>query len=105
MAQFDNPMFDDIRKKIYFPDSMPAYHAFFCDDRNRLFIMTYEEGSSPNDYIYDMFDGEGILIGRIPLSIHRDEGGVYAKIAANRLYALEEKENGYKRLAVYELKE
>ena len=105
MAQFENPMFDDIRKKIYFPDSMPAYHAFYCDDTGRLFVMTYERGNSSNEYIYDTFDGEGILIGRIPLSIHQDEAGVYAKIASDRLYALEEKESGYKRLAVYELKE
>lgn len=105
MAQFENPMFDDIRKKIYFPDSMPAYHAFYCDDIGRLFVMTYEKGNSTNEYIYDTFDGEGILIGRIPLSIHQDEGGVYAKITANRLFALEEKANGYKRLAVYEFME
>ena len=105
IAQFENPMFDDIRKKIYFPDSMPAYHAFFCDDRGGLFVMTYEKGLNPNEFIYDIFDGEGILIGRKTLSIHQDEGGVYAKIAANRLYALEEKASGYKRMAVYELLE
>lgn len=101
MAQFENPMFDDIRKKIYFPDYMPAYHAFFCDDKGGIFVMSYEKGINPTDFIYDIFDGKGILTGRIPLRIHQDEAGVYAKITSDRLYALEEKESGYKRLAVY----
>lgn len=100
MEQFNAPIFDDIRNKIYFPDAMPPFHSFFSDDEGRLFVMTYEKGKNPGEYMYDIFDCEGICIGRKSLKIHHDESGVYAKMKNNRFYCLKEKESGYKELVV-----
>jgi outer membrane protein assembly factor BamB len=100
MEQFNAPLFDDIRSKIYFPDAMPPFHAFFADDEGRLFVMTYEKGENSDDFMYDMFNTEGICIGRKSLKILHDEGGLYAKMKNGRLYCLNEKDSGYKELVV-----
>lgn len=104
MKQFEAPIFDPIRSKIYFPDSMPAFHAFFTDDEGRLFVMTYERGENPGEYIYDIFNPEGLFIGRKSLKIYNDENFLYAKIKDGRLYCINEKESGYKELVVYKMR-
>ena len=100
MEQFNAPIFDDIRNKIYFPDAMPPFHSFFADDEDRLFVMTHEKGENPGEFVYDIFDSDGICIGRKSLKIHHDESGVYAKMKGGRFYCLNEKESGYKELVV-----
>ena len=100
MEQFSAPIFDDIRSKIYFEDAMPPFHGFFSDDEGRLFVMTYEKGITPGEFIYDIFNPDGICTGRKSLKVHHDESGVYAKMTNGRFYCLNEKESGYKELVV-----
>jgi hypothetical protein len=100
MEQFSAPIFDDIRNKIYFPDAMPPFHALFADDEGRLYVMTYEQGENPDEFMYDIFNPDGICIGRKSLKVHHDESGVNAKIKNGRLFCLNEKESGYKELIV-----
>lgn len=100
MDQFSGSIFDDIRSKIYFPDAMPPFHAFFSDDEGRLFVMTYETGDNPGEFLYDIFNPEGVCVGRKSLKVLHDESGVYAKMKNGRFYCLNEKESGYKELAV-----
>jgi hypothetical protein len=104
MKQFEAPLFDPIRSKIYFPDSMPPFHAFFADDEGRLLVMTYERGENPGEYIYDIFNPDGLFIGRKSLKIYNDENFLYARIKHGRLYCLNEKESGYKELEVYKVR-
>lgn len=101
MKMFEGPVFDDIRKKIFFPDYMPAYHAFFTDDEGRLFVMTYEKAVGPGDYIYNIFNADGVFISKKNLGIYQDTRGLYATIKNRRLYCLYENEAGYKELKVY----
>ena len=100
MEQWNAPIFDDIRSKIYFPDAMPPFHSFFADDEGRLFVMTYEKGENPGEFIYDIFDPDGICTGRKSLRILHDESGIQAKMKNGRFYCLNEKESGYKELVV-----
>ena len=104
MKQFEAPIFDPIRSKIYFPDSMPPFHAFFTDDEGRLFVMTYERGENPGEYMYDIFNPDGLFIARKSLKIYNDENFLYAKIRDSRLYCINEKESGYKELVVYKVR-
>lgn len=104
MKQFERPIFEPIRKKIHFPDYMPPYHSFFTDDKGMLFVMTYEKGENPGEYMYDIFNSDGIFIGRKSLRIFHDANGLYAKIKDGRLYCLTEKESGYKELKIYKVK-
>lgn len=92
-----------LRKKIYFPDHMPPFHSFFTDDEGRVFVMSYEKGENPGEYMYDIFNSDGLFIGRKSLRIYNDHQGLYAKIKNGRLYCLNEKKSFYKELVVYKL--
>lgn len=90
--------------KVYFPDSMPPFHSFFTDNEGRLFVMTYEKGKNPEEYIYDIFNSKGIFIGRSNLNVLHDMNDVYAKIKNGRLYSLLEEKSGYKKLVAFKMK-
>lgn len=94
----------DYAKKIYFPASWHPFHAFFPDETGRLYVMTYEPGDQPGEYVYDIYDKDGVLVSRTTLAaipIHGGGGGVMARFRGDQLYAVEEKESGFKRLHVY----
>ncbi len=94
----------DYAKKIYFPASWHPFHAFFPDEEGRLFVMTYEPGDRPGKYVYDVFDRDGALVARASLAaVHGGGGYLLARVRGDRLYAVEEKESGFKRLNVYRL--
>ena len=103
MMAFMRPRDAETRKKIYFPDSMPPFHSFFTDDEGRIFVMTYEQGENPGEYIYDIFNKDGIFIGRKAMNILHDQRGLYAWMKNDRLYCLQEKESFFKRLVVYKV--
>lgn len=87
--------------KLYFPKNFPPFHSFFTDDNGRLFVMTYERGERPGEYIYDIFNEEGLFVGRKSLKVHHHPDGLFAIIKNNHLYCLQEKESSYKELVVY----
>ena len=103
--------FEKVKNKIYFPEFYPPFQFFFMDEESRLYVMTYERGKGPNDFIFDIFNPEGLFIGRIEL-------GNYGNLATSpiinplplnvvakndRIYCLREKENGFKELVVYRM--
>jgi len=99
---------EELRKKVYFPKYWPPFRYFFTDDNGRLFVMTYEKGKNLNEYEYDIFNSNGVFVGRISLGNIQEiplgelELGVKAK--SNCLYCLREKESGYKKLVVYKMR-
>jgi hypothetical protein len=94
----------DYAKKIYFPASWHPFHALFPDEDGRLYVMTYEPGGRPGKFIYDIFDKNGAFVARTSLAaVHGGGGYLLARIRGDRLYAVEEKESGFKRLNVYSL--
>jgi hypothetical protein len=101
--EFLKSLYDDIKNQYYFPDSMDPFHSFFTDDEGRLFIMTYEKGENPGEYLYDIFNPEGVFICRKSLKVYQDGGGLYAKVKKGLFYCLNEKESGYKELVVYRM--
>ncbi len=88
---------DEIRKKVYFPKHFPPYQGGFADDEGQLFIMTLEKGKKPREYVYDVFNPEGVFIDRIKL----DSPGALVK--KSRIYFFKEKESGYKEFVVYKM--
>ena len=87
----------------YFPNPLPPLSSFFVDDEGRLFVMTYEEGSSPGEYMYDLFNANGVFIGRKSLNLGSAQFFFqinYTKIKKGLLYYYREKESGYKELMV-----
>jgi hypothetical protein len=80
---------------------MPPFLAFFSDDEGRLFVMTYEKGENPGEYICDIFNPDGVCVGRKSLKVFHGESGLHATMKNGRFYCLHEKSNGYKELIVY----
>ena len=104
--------YEKVKNKMYFPEFYPPFQFFFLDEKGRLYVMTYERGDNPNGFIYDIFNPDGLFIGRIEL----DNYGNLATspiinplpldVVAinNRLYCLREKESGFKELVVYQMR-
>jgi len=90
------------------PENQPPFQRlFFTDDDGRLFLMTFEKGENPNEYMFDIFNSDGIFIAKKSLDIYveRFTGNfpLYAKAKNKRLYCLKEKSSGYKELVVYKM--
>ncbi len=67
--------------------------------------MTHEEGINPGEYMYDIFNSEGVFVGRMSLWNYRELHAPAFTIKAkkNHLYCLREKESGYRELVVYNM--
>jgi hypothetical protein len=88
-------------KKVYFPASWHPFQAFLPDDHGRLWVMTYEPGDSPNEFIFDVFDQAGIFVARRSLNVRAEGVGMaQALIRGDRLYLVQEKPGGFKQLRV-----
>lgn len=111
---------DDIREAIlgrdarnagnhkpgYIPDPMPPMRYFMVDENGRMFVMTYERGMRPGEYIYDVFDGHGSFISRKPLKISwaGDYFGPKKQLLTkDRIMFYRESASGFQQLVVYKL--
>lgn len=98
-----------LKEKIYFPSEMPPFQYYFMDAESRLYVMTCEKGQHPKDYIYDIFNPDGVFIGRTvlnnfgtPLYAFR-ELPLQIVVKNGRLYQMQIKESGYLKLVVYKM--
>jgi hypothetical protein len=90
----------------YFPDPLPPLNQFSTDDVGRIFVMTYESGLNPGEYLWDIFNPEGEFFGRQPLNIVWAGlylGSRYAFAKKGRLYCHQEKQSGFRELVVYRM--
>jgi len=95
---------DWLKEMTYFPKFLPSYQSFFIDDRGRFFVMTYEEGDNHSEFLFDIFNHDGVFVGRRSLiKVWIWYGLLRAKMKRNLLYYLQEKDSGYKRLVVYKV--
>ena len=95
-----------ISQDKYFPDPLPPLNQFFADDEGRIFVMTYEPGSNPGEYIWDIFNPDGMFIGRKALNIvwaSLYHGPRYTFVKNGNLYCHQEKESGFHELVVYKM--
>jgi hypothetical protein len=96
MAQFEKPYLSPFRNKVYFPSGMPPFVSFAADEEGRLFVMTYETTGRPGEFVFDVFNAEGILVLRKPIRIFHDFNGGFFKVRNSRFYAVEEDAEGQK---------
>jgi hypothetical protein len=104
-------MFELIKDRVTFPTSLPPFHIFVGDESGRLYVMTYKTGSGPGEFMYDIFNSEGVLISCVswPRCLSEDSmrfsgfDHAYGKVKNNRFYCLCEKENGFPQIVVSEL--
>lgn len=90
-------------RRNYVPDPLPPITFFEVDDDNRLFVMTYEKGNKPGEFMYDIFSPEGVFVGRKSLNLRWADlafGVKYQAIKNNRLYCYRENKEGYMEMVV-----
>jgi outer membrane protein assembly factor BamB len=105
MFKGDPSLYEAAKEKIYFPSSMPPYHYFLTDAKGRLYVMTYEKGINPGDYMFDIFNPEGVFVGRKSLKGFSilEVPPRNIKIKNDHFYSIEEKESGFKKFVVYKM--
>ena len=91
------------RDNYYFTENWPPFRYLFTDNGGRLFIMTYEEGINPGEYMYDIFNSDGAYIGRTSLGNVGRSFPFTVRAKNGYLYCIQEKESGYKELVVYKM--
>lgn len=89
-------------RRIEFPENFPPIQSFFVDDEGRLFVMTYEKGENTGEYVFDIFNSDGVFIQRKSWNI-LNNWDMQAKAKKGHLYCVKEKESGYKELVVYKM--
>jgi hypothetical protein len=92
-----------LRDTLYFPEYLPPFQSLTADDDGTLLVMTYEEGDRRGEFMCDIFNKDGVFIGRKSLNIWVWEGHLWARMSADKFYSLQEKANGYKALYVYRM--
>lgn len=100
------PEDDPLKANFYFTDFWPPFRGLYADDAGRLWVLTYETGLKPGEFMYDIFNPEGLFIGRASFANMRNLCRPFSfriKIREGRLYSLQEKDNGYKELAVRQI--
>ena len=66
--------------------------------------MTYENGVNHGEYMFDIFNPEGVFVGRKSLKDFSSHQGLNGKIRNDHFYCIEEKESGFQQVVVYKMK-
>jgi hypothetical protein len=86
-----------------FPEFHPPIQNLVVGDDGLLLVATFEEGENPGEFLFDIFNEEGIFIGRKSLNIWIWQVHLWAKIKDNRFYCLKEKDSGFREVVVYKM--
>jgi hypothetical protein len=77
-----------------FPDDYPPIEYLITDDRDNIFVRTYETDKEGR-HDYEMFNKDGRPVGRFAL------GFTPSCVVGDRMYSLERDENGFDRICRY----
>jgi len=98
----------EILNRVIYPDNLPPFQTGFTDEDGRLFIMTYEESAITGQYWHDVFNKEGIFIGRLSIGNYgtygRSRGPLFTMFKGERIYHFRENLDGFRELVVCRMK-
>ena len=103
LAQFESPQFRDIIRKVYFPNGMPPFIGFTSDENGLLYVMTYESGAEPGEFVFDIFNAEGVFVLRKAIKVFQNFMGMFVRVRNGRFYCVQEKESGFKEFKVFRM--
>jgi hypothetical protein len=85
----------NVREMFEFPKTFPPFQSFTLDEDGRIFVRTWEKGKNKGEYVYDVFDTEGVYIASFPskMDIRVWKNG--------EAYSYEEDEEGFKIIKKY----
>jgi len=95
---------EDMRKIAYFPEFHPPFQSLVAGEDGTLLVQTFEPGQSQGEFMFDIFNKEGVFIGRKSLNVYVWENHLWACIKGQKFYCLREKDSGDKELLVYNMK-
>jgi len=88
--------------KINFPDRFPAFMDISADDRNWLWVRTYEPVEGEEDFYYfDIFDSEGKYLAKAPIRANINEESVWRR---NALYTIEAGKGGFQAIKRFRIR-
>jgi hypothetical protein len=90
--------------RLHFPNNLAPFQSLTADENGRLLVATFELGDKPGEFLFDIFDEDGVFVGRKSLRAVIWESALWIRMKADKLYALQEKDNGFKEISVYRLK-
>jgi len=102
VIQEKKKLFEAFGEKIWFPKFWLPMGNFFLDDDGRIFVKTFDKGENPDEYIFDIFNPEGVFIGHKAMNIlTQGDAYVCAKSRGKYLYCFQEKPDGFREFNVY----
>jgi hypothetical protein len=105
VIQEKKKLFEAFGEKIWFPKFWLPMGDFFLDDEGRIFVKTFERGKNSGEYIFNIFNPQGVYIGRKAMNILTlGDAYVCAKSRKDRLYCFKEKPDGFHEFNVYRMK-
>lgn len=89
-------MYEDPLKrgfKISFRRFFPAFSDLLIDEKDRVYVKTYERVEDEDELFYfDVFDPEGKYLAKVPVRANLNRNSVWKN---SRVYTIEEDEDGY----------
>ena len=109
LKKIDTPPFAFLKAKIEFADPAPPYQHFWVDAEGRTYVVSYEQGIRPGEFLIDIFDRAGVFMGQTSLNIWVNMNAftqaprfdAWTTMKNGRFYCLREKDSGYLQLVVY----
>ena len=87
--------------KLNFPDHFPAFMDISVDDKEWLWVKTYESVEGEEEtYYFDIFDAEGKYIAKVPMRANLDQSAVWKE---NVLYAIETGKEGFQMIKRFKI--
>jgi hypothetical protein len=97
------PFPEALRKIAYFPEFHPPFQSLVAGEDGTLLVQTFEPGQSQGEFMFDIFNEEGVFVGRKSLNVYVWENHLWACMKGQKFYCLREKDSGYKELIVYNM--
>lgn len=88
----------NVRELFEFPKTFPPFQSFTLDEDGRIFVRTWQKGKNKDEYIFDVFDSEGLYIAQFPSKM---DIRVWKK---GKVYSYEEDEEGLKIIKKYKVR-
>jgi hypothetical protein len=88
--------------KLSFPDRFPAFMDVSIDEKDRLWVRTYERVEGAEEYYrFDIFDSEGKYLAKVPIRMSLNQKSVWKNDA---LYTIETAKEGYQMIKRFRIR-
>lgn len=87
--------------KLDFPAHFPAFKDIFIDDKDRIFVRTFQRVEGEEDFFYhDVFDVQGKYMAKVSVLANLNRNSVWKK---DKLYTIEEDDDGFQYVKCYKV--